>query len=98
MSDALHIHSHSTEVTPTSAWDGRPGEGHAEGGIVPTAYFRWCGWFSRLMALVLLLVVLPAIVLAAVLVRCTSRGPVIYRQVRLGLGRRRFVLYKIRTM
>ena len=33
-----------------------------------------------------------------VLVRCTSPGPAIYRQVRLGASGRRFVMYKIRTM
>ena len=41
---------------------------------------------------------LPFILLTIVLVRCTSPGPAIYRQVRLGAGGRRFVMYKIRTM
>ncbi len=34
----------------------------------------------------------------ALLIRCTSRGPAIYRQVRLGWGDRPFTLYKLRTM
>jgi lipopolysaccharide/colanic/teichoic acid biosynthesis glycosyltransferase len=40
----------------------------------------------------------PVIALACLLVRLTSRGPVLYTQERLGLGGRRFTIYKIRTM
>jgi lipopolysaccharide/colanic/teichoic acid biosynthesis glycosyltransferase len=40
----------------------------------------------------------PVILAAIVLVRLTSPGPGIYSQVRLGLNRRPFTLYKIRTM
>jgi exopolysaccharide biosynthesis polyprenyl glycosylphosphotransferase len=41
------------------------------------------------------LVVLP---LAAVAIKLTSRGPVLFRQERLGMGGRPFQLYKLRTM
>ena len=40
----------------------------------------------------------PLILLAMALVKLTSRGPAIYRQVRAGLGGRPFTIYKIRTM
>jgi lipopolysaccharide/colanic/teichoic acid biosynthesis glycosyltransferase len=40
----------------------------------------------------------PVIVTAMFLVRLTSRGPMIYRQVRLGLNGEQFIIYKIRTM
>ncbi|WP_448616160.1 sugar transferase [Modestobacter sp. URMC 112] len=47
-----------------------------------------------------LLVVLlaPGMAAIAVLVRCTSRGPALFRQVRLGQHGRPFVMLKFRTM
>lgn len=44
--------------------------------------------FNCFVALVLLAVVLPILVIAAVLVRLTSRGPVLYTQTRVGIDRR----------
>ncbi|HVN26428.1 MAG TPA: sugar transferase [Candidatus Paceibacterota bacterium] len=49
-------------------------------------------------ALVLGIVLLPLELLIALLVRLTSRGPVIYKQVRVGEKERPFTLYKFRTM
>jgi lipopolysaccharide/colanic/teichoic acid biosynthesis glycosyltransferase len=40
----------------------------------------------------------PVLLLAAGLIRLTSRGPVIYTKRRLGRGGRPFVIYKLRTM
>jgi len=40
----------------------------------------------------------PVIALIAVLVRVTSRGPVLFKQVRVGLGGDEFTLLKFRTM
>lgn len=40
----------------------------------------------------------PLLAIAAFAIRCTSRGPVLYRQRRAGLGGREFELYKLRTM
>ncbi len=45
-----------------------------------------------------LLVLSPMMALTAVLVRFTSPGPAIFRQVRCGLNGRRFLLYKFRSM
>ena len=45
-----------------------------------------------------LLVLLPLMALIALLVRLTSAGPAIFRQVRCGLNGRRFVFYKFRSM
>jgi len=49
-------------------------------------------WLRRsvnlILALIALIVLLPVMLLIAVLVRLTSRGPVLYTQVRVGLDRR----------
>ena len=45
-----------------------------------------------------LLVLLPFIGFVVVLIRLTSPGPAIFRQVRCGLNGRRFLLYKFRSM
>ncbi|MFM8218713.1 MAG: sugar transferase, partial [Planctomycetaceae bacterium] len=50
------------------------------------------------LSLVLLVLALPIMAVAAALVRCSSSGPAIYRQIRLGLGGRPFVIFKLRTM
>ena len=51
-----------------------------------------------LLATVLLILLLPVIALLLLLVKCTSRGPALYSQVRLGRDRQTFTLYKIRSM
>ena len=51
-----------------------------------------------LLALLILLVSMPIILIVVVLVRMTSRGPVIYAQKRLGRNGLVFTIYKIRTM
>jgi exopolysaccharide biosynthesis polyprenyl glycosylphosphotransferase len=49
-------------------------------------------------AAVLLILLAPLMAVIAVLIKLTSRGPVIYRQVRCGLYGRKFILYKFRSM
>ncbi len=49
-------------------------------------------------AFLLLLAGLPLIGLLILLVRLTSRGPAIYRQVRVGKSGRTFTMYKLRSM
>ncbi|SIO61522.1 Sugar transferase involved in LPS biosynthesis (colanic, teichoic acid) [Singulisphaera sp. GP187] len=51
-----------------------------------------------LTALLLLIPAAPLILVTMILVRLTSKGPVIYTQIRLGHGGRPFTIYKIRTM
>jgi lipopolysaccharide/colanic/teichoic acid biosynthesis glycosyltransferase len=46
----------------------------------------------------LIVLTAPLLLLAALLVKLTSRGPVIYSQTRLGLNGRPFSLFKVRTM
>jgi exopolysaccharide biosynthesis polyprenyl glycosylphosphotransferase len=63
------------------------------------------GWPSVLkratdvvLAGALLLLLAPLLLTAALLIKLTSPGPVIFRQERVGLNKRRFWIYKFRTM
>jgi exopolysaccharide biosynthesis polyprenyl glycosylphosphotransferase len=49
-------------------------------------------------SVVLLILCAPLFLLIAALVRTTSPGPVFFRQIRIGLNKRQFTIYKFRTM
>jgi lipopolysaccharide/colanic/teichoic acid biosynthesis glycosyltransferase len=68
--------------------------------VVPSRhwYVRWKRGAEFLLALVLLVPGIPLILLAALLVKLTSRGPALYTQTRLGLNNKPFTLYKVRSM
>ena len=51
-----------------------------------------------ILSAAILVVSLPLMVIVGLLVKLTSKGPIIYRQVRCGLYGRKFVLYKFRSM
>jgi exopolysaccharide biosynthesis polyprenyl glycosylphosphotransferase len=53
---------------------------------------------DRVSAAIGLLVLSPFLLVMCVIVRLTSPGPAIFRQVRVGVGGRHYVMYKIRTM
>ena len=55
-------------------------------------------FIDRLIAGVLLVPILPVLVLAAMLIKMTSSGPIFFRQRRVGQDGRVFTLYKLRTM
>ena len=54
--------------------------------------------FDILIAGLALAILSPVLLLAAIAIKLTSRGPVIYRQRRVGLGDREFEMWKLRTM
>jgi lipopolysaccharide/colanic/teichoic acid biosynthesis glycosyltransferase len=63
-----------------------------------TWYLRVRSTLEFLAALCLLVLTAPLVLLAALAVKATSRGPVFYAQVRLGRGGRPYTMYKIRSM
>jgi exopolysaccharide biosynthesis polyprenyl glycosylphosphotransferase len=54
--------------------------------------------FDRVVGCGLLLAVAPLLLVTAVLVKLTSRGPVLFRQTRVGRGGEQFQMLKFRTM
>ena len=54
--------------------------------------------FDIAFSAALLLCALPVLMLAALLIRLTSPGPVLFRQTRIGRGFRSFEILKLRTM
>ena len=54
--------------------------------------------FDILVAALALLLLSPLLLIAAIAIRLGSRGPVVYRQRRVGLGGREFEMLKLRTM
>jgi len=51
-----------------------------------------------LLAGLALIVLFPVLAAAAVLIKVTSRGPILFSQERYGLNKRRFKMHKLRTM
>jgi exopolysaccharide biosynthesis polyprenyl glycosylphosphotransferase len=54
--------------------------------------------FDILVSAVLLIVLLPLLLAIAALIKLSSPGPVFFKQNRVGLGKRRFKMFKFRTM
>jgi exopolysaccharide biosynthesis polyprenyl glycosylphosphotransferase len=54
--------------------------------------------FGALSLVLLLTLVLPVLPVVALMIKLTSRGPVLFRQQRSGLNGRPFTIYKFRTM
>jgi lipopolysaccharide/colanic/teichoic acid biosynthesis glycosyltransferase len=50
------------------------------------------------LSAVLLLLTSPVLVLVAIMVKATSKGPVIFRQMRVGKDGNNFMMFKFRTM
>ncbi len=55
-------------------------------------------WFNFLSALIGLIILFPFFLMVAVLIKLTSKGPVFFKQKRVGLNGEDFFLYKFRTM
>jgi exopolysaccharide biosynthesis polyprenyl glycosylphosphotransferase len=54
--------------------------------------------FDIMFSIAMLVVTTPLLLLAALVIKVTSRGPVFFRQERVGSGGRAFCIYKLRSM
>ena len=70
----------------------------AESGLSPWCFSRLRRGFDILYSILLILASLPLMVAGAVLVKCSSAGPILFRQRRLGKDGIAFHLLKFRTM
>jgi exopolysaccharide biosynthesis polyprenyl glycosylphosphotransferase len=50
------------------------------------------------ISLFMVIILMPVLLTISILIKLTSRGPIIYKQARVGLRGRKFNLYKFRTM
>jgi exopolysaccharide biosynthesis polyprenyl glycosylphosphotransferase len=55
-------------------------------------------WIDLVGASIILLLALPVMIMAAIAVKLTSAGPIFFVQERYGFNRRRFRMFKFRTM
>ncbi len=62
------------------------------------SYLRLKRVIDVALSVILIILLSPILLLTAVLIKLSSRGPVLYKQVRLGQYGNKFVIYKFRTM
>lgn len=71
------------------------GTDNLENNIYLTKYKRY---FDLVITTILLTIAVPTLIMAMILIKISSRGPVLYKQQRVGLNGKLFVCYKLRTM
>lgn len=54
--------------------------------------------FDIVVSLILLIIASPFMLITAILVKATSPGPIIYKQIRITKGQKEFAIYKFRSM
>ena len=55
-------------------------------------------FFDIIASLIVVIVMSPMIIIIAIALKLTSKGPFLYKQERMGFGGRHFTMYKFRTM
>src|SRR5215213_4203047 len=69
------------------------------GSLLPArGYFHLKGLIDFLVAIAILPLVLPVMAAIGIAIRLDSRGPVLFRQTRIGHAGKRITIYKFRTM
>ena len=58
----------------------------------------WHSVYSTVITVALFIVAAPVMVILAIIVKLTSPGPILHRQVRVGLNDVPFTVYKFRSM
>jgi lipopolysaccharide/colanic/teichoic acid biosynthesis glycosyltransferase len=86
------------EAIVVDAGDSAPGAAAAADRGKPTAVDALCRTIDVVLSAVLLLLCLPLFVLIAAMIRLDSRGPVMFRQNRVGRDLKPFIVSKFRTM
>ena len=74
--------------------------------VINIRYVPLTNWFNALIkrimdifgAVCAIIIFSPVMIIAAIAVKVSSKGPVIYKQERVGLHGRHFMMYKFRTM
>ena len=62
------------------------------------AYYFFKRAFAIVTSFLAILVLSPVLLIFALLVKCTSRGPVLFKDVRIGKGGKHITVYKFRSM
>jgi exopolysaccharide biosynthesis polyprenyl glycosylphosphotransferase len=86
---ATKAHLNHFDETPFLTFDNTPSDHFA---------FKVKNTFSVLVSFFILLVWSPILAFIAILIKLTSKGPVFFKQQRVGLRGRTFYMYKFRTM
>jgi len=95
---------HDTAIFDLKRTPGRPDliDGAPEIIAMRSGMDGWQLLLKRLLdtvgSLLFLLAFTPLFLIVAVLIKATSKGPVLFRQRRVGLNKRPFTMYKFRTM
>ncbi len=61
-------------------------------------YLPFKRFFDILLSLLTIIVFSPLYIVLAILVKCTSKGPIFFKQVRIGKYKKHFKILKFRTM
>lgn len=54
--------------------------------------------FDFVMSVIAVLLLMPTFLLIAALIKATSKGPILFKQRRIGKNNKEFIIYKFRTM
>ncbi len=61
-------------------------------------YFAIRRIFDALISMVALIVLSPVLLIIAIAIKCDSKGPVVFKQLRIGKNGKNYYMYKFRTM